>query len=163
MPSRDDIGLATCKRLLATGSNISDVRTSAIAATEAQKAVTSMLQLYGSKAAAVLKQKKTKTVTLSTLEYLFSGNCLGISRVDLSSAPRKGKGQRGVPLAGVERIFREMLESDGRITEDAKKALVGAAEAYLHTLGKNAGLMAQAGRRKTIQGSDVLAARKIND
>lgn len=161
MPAKDDIGLATCKRLLSNGAIMKDVRTAASAAEEAQKALTSFLHTYGAKASAFLKEKKTKTVTLGTLEYLFAGNCYGVSTADLSSAPRKGKGQRGIPLARVERIFREKLAGDSRITEDAKKALVGASEAYLKNLGKTSSLMAQAAKRRTIQAADVLAARQI--
>lgn len=163
MPSsRDDIGLATCKRLLTVGSEIQGARTAEQAAKEAQKAVMSVLEKGGAEAAELLKLTKTKTVTLDIVRACFVGKCLGVRDADLSSAPRKGKGQRGLPLAGVERIFRMKLADSSRITDDAKKALVGVAEAYLRSLGHNAGLMAKAGKRNTIQAADILAARKLS-
>lgn len=159
---RDDIGLATCKRLLSAGSEISDVRTSAAAAEEAQKAVKHILYEAATEAAKLIKIKGTKTVTLEIITACFSkGACIGVHERNLSSAPRKGKGQRGVSLAGVDRVFREKLANDSRITEDAKKALVGAAEAYLHALGRNSGLMVKAAKRKTIHAADILAARQL--
>jgi histone H3/H4 len=162
MPThRDDIGLATCKRLLAAGSGIADVRTAKEAAEQAQDAVKQMIHDAGTKAASLLRLKKTKTVDKDMIIACFEGTCTGISVSNLVSAPRKGKGQRGVPLAGVDRIFREKLSGDSRVTGEAAKALVGAAEAYLRSLGRNAGLMAKAARRNTIQGADIVSARQL--
>jgi len=162
MPTRDDIGLATCKRLLGVESGIPGVRVSAPATVQAQAAVMQLLVDAGIEAAKLLKLKKAKTVKFDVIAAIFADNkCLGIRGSDLASAPRKGKGQRGLPLRAVERVFREQLPQGSRLSEEAGKALVGAAEAYLHNLGKNAGLMALAAKRNTLQGADVLAARKI--
>lgn len=161
MPQRAPIGLATCKRLLSVSAGIDGVRTSAKAAEESQKAVNLMLRKAGVEAAKLLKLKKTKTVTLEILAMCFAdGKCLGVHETDLTSAPRKGKGERNVPRAGAEKIFRGAL-GEAHINAQAKDALVGAAEAYLRTLGKNAGLMAAAAKRQTIQGADILAATKL--
>jgi histone H3/H4 len=164
MPSHGPIGVATCHRLLSAGSGINGVRVSKEAAEEAQKAVRLMLERAGREASGLLRLKKTKTVNMEVLSLCFRNNqCLGVGEKDLTSAPRKGKGQRGVPVAGAATIFRSKLSQGDRLGDDGDvgKALVGAAEAYLKALGKNAGLMASAGRRTTIKGADLVAATQL--
>lgn len=158
---RDDIGLATCKRLILQGSSKAD-RITEDAVIESRKAVKSFLKEVGRSSSRILRMKGSKTVSQDVLEAVFldSMRCYGVKSSDLSSAPRSGQGQRGLPLEGVVRVVKKSLEAGDRISDEAKKALVGAAEAYLKALGANSNLMVQAGRRQTIQAADILAARQ---
>ena len=163
---RDDISQSALKKLLKRGAGakftkgVDSVRTSEDALEQTQKATEAFLRHVGEKAVDLIKYKKAKTVKLETLQEIAKHlACKGIKASDLQHEVRAGAGQRGLSQAGVVRVFQQGF-GDNRISEDSKEALVGMAEAYVMKIGANAGIMAVAARRTTLQGADVVAAIK---
>ena len=75
---------------------------------------------------------------------------------ELAFHHHRGKNEeKGLPQAGVVRAFKEHLGEGMRLSDDAKGALANAANAYLASVGKRAGMMAMAGKRVTIHEGDV--------
>lgn len=155
---RDDIGKATCHRLLAQGA-FKDARVSDEAAKAARKHLKALLREVAVSCQKELDISKKKTVSLECVERAMLGHCVGIKREHLMPKGHK-EGHRGLPQAGVERQVHKALSKGVRISDDAKKALVGGAEGYLKELGHRAGDMASAGKRKTLMVGDINSVAK---
>lgn len=152
---RDDIGKATCHRLLQEGA-FAGAHVAEDAAVAARKALKNLLRHLAADAANELKISKHKTVTDETVIRAVKCHCHGITEKQLIQGHRGSK--RGLPEAGVVRIVKDALPKGSRISEDGKTALVAAGESYLRTLGDRAGMMARAGKRKTLMENDVKSA-----
>jgi histone H3/H4 len=153
---RDSIGLAPCHRELAAGA-FEDARVSKLAAKAAKKAVKELLARAARDLAERASLMKRKTVSAEMVEAVLVGKCEGITRSDLIKGHKDKK--RGLSQAGVVRTVKK--HTDLNISEDAKKALVGAAEAYLRSLGQRAGMLARAGKRSTLLENDVKSAKQM--
>jgi histone H3/H4 len=154
---RDDIGKATCHRLLREGA-FSKARVEDDAAMAARKALKNLLKQIANNAAKDLALTKRKTVTDEIVKRAVECHCFGISEGDLIRG-HVGT-QRGLPEAGVVRVVKKALPSKTNISEDGKEALVAAGEAYLRSLGQRAGMMTLAAKRKTLSENDVKSAAK---
>jgi len=136
-------------------------RVAADATNSAREAVESYLRDAAKEAAKILKLQKKKTVTKDVLINAFVKDCGVVKLVDLSSSKRAGE-MRGLPEAGVVRIFKAELAKDAsRLSGEASSVLVNAASAYLRAIGQRAGMLVRAGKRNTIKESDVVDARKL--
>lgn len=160
--SRPNIGLSTVHRLLdnSTGSH----KVSKAAAELVVESVTSYLEKAGEAAAEHLKIAKRKTVTADVAKKVLANKCLGISDRDLMYI--KGT-TRGLPVAGTLRVFSQEGKSGKKkssglgfnTSEDAKKVIAAAAEAYIKYVGVQALRLAeiQDVNRKTIKERDIRA------
>ncbi len=173
---RDDIPIATCKRLLKlnSDSNTTD-RTSIKAAKEVQKALVSLLHKAAKEASDQLRvatgdrKKGPMTVTEGHIELIFLNSCKGITELSLRQRPQPGE-IRGLPKTAIVRVFKEQLggakSGKGkvaayRVGTKAAATLVAACEAYIAAIAKTASVLAKSGKRKTIQDKDVLSALAI--
>ena len=160
--SRPNIGKSTVHRLLQIASGGSPV--AAKAAEEAQAAVERYLEKAGQAAKDRLDIARRKTVTREIAEAVLTNSCAGI----MANSFRYVKGNvRGLPVAGVLRVFshegksgRKALGLGFNISEDAKKMIAGAAEAFIEQLGKRARQVSQEfdKNRLTIKDRDVRVA-----
>jgi histone H3/H4 len=133
-------------------------RVSEDAAKVARKHVKSLLKDVAERCQAELVVSGKKTVSLGCVERSMLGHCNGITKGSLIKGHKEA--HRGLPEAGVVRVVHKSLPKGVRISDDAKKALVGGAEAYLKELGHRSGDMAAAGKRKTLMEGDVNSAAK---
>lgn len=140
--SRPDIGPSTVHRLL---TNATNMRVSSEAANAAREALIRFLRKAGQSASDRLKIAKRKTVNREVAEAVLVNECIGLNSVSLKYS--KG-GQRGLPLAGVRRVFSHEGTSGKKstglgfnISKDAEKMVVAAAESFLDLLGKRARLI----------------------
>jgi histone H3/H4 len=154
---RDAIGVATCHRLLGEGAQ--GARVSDEAARAARKHVKALLRDAAEACQKELDVTRKQTVSAGCVERAMLGHCNGVNKASLMPKGHK-EDHRGLPQAGVERVVRKSLASKSRISEDAKKAYLGGAEAYLRELGKRSRDMALAGKRKTLLVGDVNMAAK---
>lgn len=163
MPRRSDIPRASCKRIVQSGAAKDASRMGEDATEAAHQQLDLLVSSLARHCGKQLVLMKRKTVSLDILRSVVEAHasCRGITDADYLQANRKGKGQRGLPLAGVERHFKAGLSGDVRVSEEAKEALVGISEAVLRTLGARASLMAKAGKRQTIQAADIKAAASL--
>lgn len=163
MSRSTELPLASCKRIVLSGSSKDVARMGDKAATEARKQLELVIKKLAADCGEQLRLQKRSTVNMNILLHCVHHTlaCRGIQDADLTSTNRKGKGQRGVPQAAVVRLFKKAAGKDVRVDEDAKAALVGLSEAFLRTLGHRGSLMAMAGKRQTIQAADVSAAARL--
>ena len=163
MVRRSDIPLASCKRIVMSGATGKVDRMGADATEAAHQQLDLLVSSLARHCGKQLVLMKRQTVSLDILRSVVEAHaaCRGVSDSDYLQANRKGKGQRGLPLAGVERHFKAGLPGKARVSEQAKEALVGISEAILRTLGARASLMAEAGKRQTIQAADIKAAASL--
>lgn len=169
--SRSNIGLATVHRLLTNASGGHKV--SKAAASAAVEAVTAYLERAGEAAADHLKIANRKTVTADVAKKVLANKCVGIS--DRQMMYVKGN-TRGFPVAGTLRVFshevdKNVKKADGKVvkkktsslgfntSEDAKKVIAAAAEAYVAYIGAQALTIANLMdiNRKTIKERDIRA------
>ncbi len=163
MVRRSDIPLASCKRIVQSGATGDAKRLGEDATDAAHRQLDLLVSGLAKACGSLLVLMKRKTVSLDILKAAVDKHaaCKGVTDADYSQANRKGKGQRGLPLAGVLRHFKKSLGGDLRVSEEAAEALVGVSEAYLRHLGRNGSLLAKAGKRITIQAADIKAAASM--
>lgn len=157
---RDAIGKASCHRLLSEGSQGGVDRVSADAAKEARAALKSLLKQVSADCAQYCVDSKRQTINLAAVERAVVGKCYGIKKADLLSHGHKAD-HRGLAEAGVVRVVKKAAGGKLRVSDEAKKALVGAGEAYLRALGQRGSMLARAGGRKTLLENDVKSARAM--
>jgi histone H3/H4 len=155
MPKRGDIASAAVKRLLKEYSG--DMRVSEDAAKACVKAVDKFLEKVGAKGRDILSIKKKKTLTDKDLDHVVNDiDC----KLRKAGAQHKG-GHRGLAQLGVERVVREKLGKDNRLSGEAGKVLVAYAEGLIRILGEHSTVFARNAKRGTIQGKDVVSALEV--
>ncbi len=159
--SRKNIPSASCQRVVKSGSSSEVSRMGDDATKAAQLQVKLLITHLGEQCAKQCLLMKRETVNLAVLKSAVDSHasCKGISASDFVLANRVGKGQRGLPKAGLVRDFKKAC--DKRITAEAANALVGISEAFLRHLGMKAGVIAKAAKRQTIQAADIKAAASL--
>ena len=158
---RDDIPLAACKRITQSGASKETPRMGEDASEVAQKQLELLVRKLGEMCHRQCQAQKRETVNLAVLRMVVEqhASCKGIQDSDFSLAVRRGKGQRGLPRAGLVRAFK--AAGPKRISEEAADALVGVSEAFLKNLGHKASVLAKASKRQTLQAADVKAAASL--
>ena len=162
MVRRSDIPRASCKRIVQSGAHGSASRMGEDATEAAHLQLDLLIQKLGSEAAKQCKLMKRETVNLAVLKSVVEAHasCKGVKDDDYVHANRAGKGQRGLPKAGLVRHFK-LSAGDKRITEEAANALVGVSEAFLRNLGSKASGIALAAKRQTMQAADIKLAASM--
>ena len=154
---REDIGPATCRRVLHAGlvARIPDGRVSAEAVEDTHDLVTKFIKTIAVAVEKQLKIKKAKTVTAEMIEDVVSNCAYNIKAADLMAV--KGE-HRNFPVAGTVRVLHSNMSEGLRVSDDAKKMLAAACDSYVRKIGFRAGLIAESAKRKTVLRNDVRAA-----
>lgn len=151
--SRENIPAASVQRLLKDGVS-GKIRVSGPAVQKAHGLVQAYLMKAGREAASVSKAAKMQTIKDRHAQLALLNVCAGVGEADLGAVDHK---KRGLPVAGVSRVFREAA-GNIRVSADVEKMCTSAAEAYLKTLGRRAAMIAQAAKRQTLLEADIAAA-----
>lgn len=153
---RKDLPSASLKRLLKDGASaqIKDARVSAKAVVEARRALRKKLDALRKAAEKRLEIAGKKTLNLGALVDLL-GEQLGVS----AEIAQGRRGRSTLSSAGVRRVFAGKKKGGIRLTKEAAKGLVGAAEAMVLKMGASASLMASSGKRKTLSSNDIIVGQ----
>lgn len=154
--SREDIPAAAVHRLLKEGVT-GDVRVSTAAVQQSLGLVKAYVMKAGKESAAVVKASKGSTVLDRHAQIGLLNVCAGVTEDKLQFVESK---KRGLPVAGVSRVFRESA-SNLRVSAKVEKMVTAAATAYLNELGRRAALIMAASGRKTLLKQDVAAASEF--
>lgn len=149
---RDAIGLAPCHRLVKAGAG--KLRVAEDSAKSAKKAVKGFLKRVADDAVKHAHQAGKKTINLDMVIHAATKQCSGVTEASIRSGH---VGERGLSQAGVVRQFQKTANKM-RMTDEAKKGLLAAAEAYCMSLGKRAAMIVDAAGRKTVLDRDLKKA-----
>lgn len=152
---RDAIGLAPCHRLVKEGAG--KLRVAEDSSKAAKKAVKAYLKHVAEDCLKHAQQLGKKTVTIDMVVHAATKQCSGVS----DGAVRMGHvGERGLSKAGVVRQFQKHCKL--RVTDDAKKGLLAAAEAYTKSLGVRGAMLVSSAGRKTVLARDLEHAERLS-
>lgn len=152
---RDAIALAPCHRLVKEGAG--KLRVAEDSGKAAKKAVKSYLKHVAEDCLKHAQSHAKKTINLDMVVHAATKQCSGVSE----SAVRAGHvGERGLSKAGVVRQFQKACKL--RVTDEAKKGLLAAAEAYVKALGMRAAMIVSAANRKTVLDRDLEKAERLS-
>ena len=149
---REDIPAAAVSRLLKSGVS-GTIRVSSPAIQSALGLVNAYVSKAGKEAAKVSGASKMSTIKDRHAEVALLNPCVGVDEANLKFVDHK---TRGLPVAGVARVFRGA--NNLRVSAVVEKMATAAAEAYLETLGRRAAMITMAAKRQTISEADIKAA-----